>query len=182
MSDAAGGSVTGLPVTVRSLQPTSPVHVLLAPSLAFTGEDGSFALGGLPRGRFRVTVVRAKPASMAFADVEVGGEQASVSLRFEAISGATGRVLQGGRPVSGALVVTTGLDRAVVTDPAGAFRLEALPPGRYEVSALLPTPNNSVFVTRRVAVAANRPPSVELELPSRADRAGPDDSRSTAGP
>jgi hypothetical protein len=165
----SGESVAGLGVSARSLEPERPTHVLMAPLGAVTCEDGTFELGGLPPGRFRVEVLRDEPAGLAFAELEVvEGVTAEATLRFRAPGAADGRVVQGGRPVIGALVITgePSVARAASTDEEGRFDLDGLPPGRYELSALLPTPAATVYSTTRCEVAPGCVTPVELELPS----------------
>lgn len=72
---------------------------------------------------------------------------APLALMFAGVASAqtTGTIIgvvtdaQSGKPVAGALVVATSPnlqgEQTVVTDKAGAFRLQALPPGDYKISA-----------------------------------------------
>ncbi len=114
---------------------------------AFTGPDGIFETAGLPSGRADVTAIagggEGEASRRAYQSVEIaeGAREAEVTLTLEEGHTLSGRVLRGGRGVSGASVSAGrragagGTGGGASTDASGDYRIEGLPRGDYTVYA-----------------------------------------------
>jgi hypothetical protein len=115
-------------------------------SSAVTGDEGRFSLGGLSAGRYLIAARDAGRRTAAEEEVVAavgGGEE--VTLRLVDMATVRGRVVEDGRPVSGArLAQRTGrfigvgrsfVDTAhAVSQPDGTFVLDAVPPGTFSIA------------------------------------------------
>ncbi len=117
----------------------------LESKVAHSAADGAFEIADAPPGRL---VVRAHHATHAGAELEIGGlgpgrERDGISLVLPDAGVVAGRVVDStGGAVAGAVVRRVGggsrsEDRTVeaVTDAAGRYRLDAIPPGRQTLVA-----------------------------------------------
>ena len=166
---SAPGSIAGVVVTdeaqprpLRRARVTLTGAGLDAPLTAITGDDGAFAFGGVPEGRFTVTAYKDAYVAMAYGATRPGrpgtgvhvaaGRAVGVTLRLPRGGVMTGTVLGiDGRPAVGitvaALYARAGsgfVERQYgpppgvipgVTDDRGVYRIYGLPAGDYLVSA-----------------------------------------------
>ncbi len=137
------GSVSGLPETLRGAVNVSANGPRNYWATARTGPDGRFELTGVPAGPISLRAaagdlasgtMRSTGASVTLAE---GQTEAEVEIVFEGDGALSGRVTRAGKPVAEARVVLgaarTGRSAAGRTDEAGAYRIEGLTPGEYEV-------------------------------------------------
>lgn len=96
---------------------------------------GGFRVGPLPRGKYAVVGMQ----SGLLPDHQTVGENAGdeVSLELSIPRSLSGTVVREGAPVPGVTVKLEGMHRkrTVITDAQGAFHLERLRPGSYELDA-----------------------------------------------
>ena len=148
---------TGAPGPTTIVAAGSPPSGMIRREV-MTDEAGRFECGGLPAGRYSVSVrdtgmfVAPPPAAV---DLAAGGS-ASLTIRLDRGGSITGRVLDDeGDPVVKAQVVAgqrrsvggawrlmqTGSAARATTDDLGQFRLYGLPAGEFYVSAALHRPD-----------------------------------------
>jgi hypothetical protein len=137
---------------LESTFPTSPVHGLFA----VTAPDGRFHLEHVPVASYVLTLRPPGAPPIHVRDVEVREAELTDVGALTAEQGGTlfGNVVGAdGQQRSGVRVSAAGErhQAQVVTDAQGAFRLEALPPGEYEVQA---TPGN-LWEALRFAASAH---------------------------
>jgi protocatechuate 3,4-dioxygenase beta subunit len=161
------GSVidSGKPVvgaTVRLL----PLGGGVALSVA-SDEDGGFALGDLPEGRYRVWAAAGDRASRAQSVDRLGaGPFAPVQLDLEPAAIVTGQVIDGSTGRGVAAHVTLVADdpdeptRTATSTAAGAFRIEGVPLGGWTADAFAPGYVSADSV--RFQTGAGYAPSVAL--------------------
>jgi hypothetical protein len=143
---------------VTLLPPPPPPRVENeAPPVAFTDNDGRFALSNLDAGRYTIVVRKAGYVPTTYGarhageppigvDVEDGGT-ASINVRLARSAGISGRIIdQYGEPIEGALVtaerlirvegrITTRPAGTATTDDLGEYRIGGLAASRYVISA-----------------------------------------------
>ena len=137
------GVVSGLPAALRGsvrVSATGPDGYAGATGAA---GDGSFELTGAPAGPIDLRAMAGDPASglrSASAQVEIaaGEEEAQVQIVFESGFALSGTVTRNGQPVDGANVSASlggrGPFTSARTSASGAYRLEGLTAGTYNVS------------------------------------------------
>jgi len=156
VTDRLGSPVPGATVTVaRGLDPLvlpgesdAPVAAIAARRSAMTNDGGLFLVAGLPEGRFyEITASCAGFLPAKLDGVEVRAREETRDLVLRLIRGGSLRgtvIAPDGRPVAGASVSLGVAARAdwfgaaddepavlsTVTDEAGAFAFDAVPPGR----------------------------------------------------
>jgi Carboxypeptidase regulatory-like domain len=144
-------------VTLLPPPPPPPRVENEAPPVAFTDNDGRFALTNLDPGRYTISVRKAGYVPTTYGarhageppigvDVE-GGGTAGINVRLARSAGISGRIVdQFGEPVEGALVtaerpmrvegrITTRPAGTATTDDLGEYRIGGLPASRYVISA-----------------------------------------------
>lgn len=137
------GTVAGLPPSRLGLLRVTGIGDGYFAETA-TDEQGHFVLRDVPAGSVRVGAsTRGRPLQFVRRIVEIadGAGEIFVELVFQGSSCASGRVILGGRPVSGVMVVAiaqpVGAEspRAItMTDDRGFYELEGLADGDYQVS------------------------------------------------
>jgi protocatechuate 3,4-dioxygenase beta subunit len=140
-----------------------------------TATGGSFELSGAPAGPIELRAMagdigggmRSAAAQVLVAD---GQAETSVDIRFESGFRIDGHVTRGGQPVADAFVTafgTSGGGRSATdrTDANGAYALEGLPEGNYQVSTngSSGTGRGGSTVSRAVTVTSDV--TVDLEVP-----------------
>jgi len=170
------GSVSGLPETLRgavSISANGPRDFWAA---VRTGPDGRFELSGVPAGQISVRAsagdfasgtMRSASASVTVAE---GQTEAEVEVVFEGDGALSGRVTRGGKPVADARIVAgaarTGRSASGRTDETGAYRIEGLTPGEYEVWVQADAYGRAGNVSRTVKVDGEARLDVELPVAS----------------
>ncbi len=147
--DAA--TLQGFELVLRPV-PDTPLLAAAAERRALTGAGGAFALDELVVARYEAEVLPpwarggSWPVLARGAHVAAVGAQGTLELELE-VGALEGRLEEaGGRPLAGALITVSALDGRdlvglpqlwppAVTDPAGRYRVDLLPPGRYLVHA-----------------------------------------------
>jgi hypothetical protein len=154
---AAGFRVTGVPAADPPLLWTQQL----------VAADGFFDVPVGP-GRWRVSVWNDEDEDdlrHALSDPVEGGTS---DLRLVLVPGAAlaGRLLDSaGRPVGGAYVWVRGphVNRSVVTDDAGRFRVHGIPPARYDV--FVRAPDGREHTLPASVTAVGEPTVLDLHLP-----------------
>lgn len=158
------GRVSGLVVDADD-QPLGGVTVAvtgapepLTTTTLTTGDVGRYVLTGLPTpGRYTLTFALEgyAPVTVGVTLADGGSDDAVDAMLLRSTSSIVGTVTAGGAPVPGAVVeVTDGREvRSTVTadDPAGGYRFDALPAGRYTLTVRF-----AGFRTRTVLVEVQR--------------------------
>ncbi len=170
------GSVSGLPETLRGAVNVSANGPRDFWATVRTGPDGRFELSGVPAGQISVRAsagdfasgtMRSANASVTVAE---GQTEAEVEVVFEGDGALSGRVTRGGKPVADARVVVgaarTGGGAAGRTDETGAYRIEGLTPGEYEVWVQADAYGRAGNVSRTVKVDGEARLDVELPVAS----------------
>jgi hypothetical protein len=177
------GRVTGAssPVTVEAwaVDLTSRVAPTTGTAAAATaGPDGSFELGGLARGPY---TIRALGAGGWHQPIVVDAPSEGVEIALQPAAAVAGRVIdERGGPVAGASVrirsITmrpgTMFDRRVSAGDDGAFAVDGLPPGDYDLSAEAGAGDAIRRAAQYLRVAGAQPIQVTLRLAGRAILAG----------
>ncbi|MCX5744295.1 MAG: carboxypeptidase-like regulatory domain-containing protein, partial [Proteobacteria bacterium] len=146
---------TGAPVAAADVRVVVRGHTFWrAQRQAFTGADGTFTIGGLPRRAVDVVASHASGAS-AIASLELDKTRdGTVTLKLDLVGAIDGLVVDtAGQPIGDAQVIAEpefdgGItDRQAwsvrgvaqtLTDQGGAFRFPGLPAGTYRVRAARP--------------------------------------------
>ncbi|HEV7518453.1 MAG TPA: carboxypeptidase-like regulatory domain-containing protein, partial [Thermoanaerobaculia bacterium] len=164
-----GGAVTG---RLLGLPPGDLAGVwVFASSAGGKGQQGrvdhgEYRISDLAPGDWSLSAGAGSRRVMAQVTLPEAGASVRRDLQFQGGFTLSGRVLRGGVPVPGVEVFTSGLDTAevagsvTVSDAKGAFRLEGLQPGTYDVAVLpqrLPQP-------RRVQIRGDQ--EIEIDLPA----------------
>jgi hypothetical protein len=151
-----------------------PDSLLTVVATSMVAADGSFAIAGVPRGRFRLTVSRAgDPPAWIDAEAPSGG----IEIRFPAKAALDVRYTDtAGRPVIGAWMHVCTTDRHswwdLRTDSDGRARFEALPATEVDVLPAARSNWGGITVNQpipgeRRTLAAGTTARVELVLPER---------------
>jgi protocatechuate 3,4-dioxygenase beta subunit len=103
------------------------------------GADGSFRIGPVPLGKYAV-VAMSGGLLPDHQQVRADDEE-PITLELSVPRTLSGTVRRNDEPVAGVTVKLSGLHRkrSVTSDEEGAFRVERLRPGEYELDALLPS-------------------------------------------
>jgi protocatechuate 3,4-dioxygenase beta subunit len=123
-----------------------------------TAPDGRFRVDGLESGKYQLIGHAAGAADGKPVVVDAGAE--GVEIRLAALLAISGAVkFADGRPAVGAVVTTIPSERGKVLETRagddGAFRLDGLDPGDYELRAVAgPAVTDSAFVPRGVGEVA----------------------------
>jgi len=80
-----------------------------------------------------------------------------------AVGGVSGRVFDGSEPAAGVRVCLLGLDRCAETDASGAFALDNLRTGSYQLE--ITSPGRTPFASEPVEVRAGLVDQIEISLP-----------------
>ena len=130
------------------------------PAKPFAAADGRFVLEDIPPGTIDVVVSAGGYVRSTSSAVEVKeGEATSVEVSLDRAGTVTGRVMAGGRPVSGAGVMVERDSRQ--TDANGDFTLDTIAPGSRELRVM-----KQGFVTKTVSVdvEAGKEKRADVEL------------------
>lgn len=149
---------------------------------AVTDDDGFWAVGNLPPGRYR-----ARAVLPGFGEVETEVEiEAGEVTEFEqelAEDGATGNGAIVGRvvdaadqPVVGALLELSGADLRTATDADGNFAFSGVAPGLYDLEVQVPGGEDAHY-----AVTISADETNELQLKLTADELDGDDDSTDVG-
>lgn len=170
------GTVSGLPETLRGGVTVSANGPREFWATVRTGPDGRFELSGVPAGQISVRAsagdfasgtTRSANASVTVAE---GQTEAEVEIVFEGDGALSGRVTRGGKPVADARIVAgaarTGRSASGRTDETGAYRIEGLTPGEYEVRVSADAYGRAGNVSRTVKVDGEARLDVELPIAS----------------
>jgi hypothetical protein len=127
--------------------------------------QGRYRVEGLPPGEWKV-VASLPQGRQAGGLVSLGGGQGEAQLDIEFAAGFTlaGRILRGGVPVGGAVVLVEGADGSggdTVTGADGSFRVVGLRPGPCSLTAL--DPRSGARLDQRLDLQGDR--EVVLPLP-----------------
>jgi hypothetical protein len=130
-----GQAVPGAPVSFQS-------DGIFEQKLATTaGADGTFSFAGVFVGRFGVSATNPSNglAGSASGEIRSEADHDAVTIVVRATGTFVGTVFDfdGTTPVAGAFVGAGG--RSTTTDASGAYRLDLLPLGNYQISASHPT-------------------------------------------
>lgn len=152
VTDASGNPLGGVTVTVTG--GAEPLETLTLT----TGDVGAYVLTGLETpGRYTITFSLDGYASQTIGvDLSSGGSADDMDAELtRSTSSIIGTVSAGGRNLAGAAItVTDGLTVRSTTsadDPAGGYRFDALPAGRYTVTISL-----DGYESRTILVALDR--------------------------
>ncbi|MBP7674953.1 MAG: carboxypeptidase regulatory-like domain-containing protein [Thermoanaerobaculia bacterium] len=170
------GSVSGLPETLRGAVNVSANGPRDYWATVRTGPDGRFELSGVPAGQISVRAgagdlasgtMRSANASVSIAE---GQTEAEVEIVFEGDGALSGRVTRGGKPVADARIVAgaarTGRSASGRTDETGAYRIEGITPGEYEVWVQADAYGRAGTVSRTVSIDGEARLDVELPVAS----------------
>jgi len=170
------GSVSGLPETLRGAVNVSANGPRDFWATVRTGPDGRFELSGVPTGQISVRAsagdfasgtMRSANASVSIAE---GQTEAEVEIVFEGDGALSGRVTRGGKPVADARIVAgaarTGRSASGRTDETGAYRIEGITPGEYEVWVQADAYGRAGNVSRTVSIDGEARLDVELPVAS----------------
>lgn len=170
------GSVSGLPETLRGAVNVSANGPRDYWATVRTGPDGRFELSGVPAGQISVRAgagdlasgtMRSANASVSIAE---GQTEAEVEIVFEGDGALSGRVTRGGKPVADARIVAgaarTGRSASGRTDETGAYRIEGITPGEYEVWVQADAYGRAGNVSRTVSIDGEARLDVELPVAS----------------
>lgn len=170
------GSVSGLPETLRGAVNVSANGPRDFWATVRTGPDGRFELSGVPTGQISVRasagdfasgMMRSANASVSIAE---GQTEAEVEIVFEGDGALSGRVTRGGKPVADARIVAgaarTGRSASGRTDETGAYRIEGITPGEYEVWVQADAYGRAGNVSRTVSIDGEARLDVELPVAS----------------
>ncbi|HQN06023.1 MAG TPA: carboxypeptidase-like regulatory domain-containing protein [Thermoanaerobaculia bacterium] len=170
------GSVSGLPETLRGAVNVSANGPRDYWATVRTGPDGRFELSGVPAGQVSVRAsagdlasgtMRSANASVSIAE---GQTEAEVEIVFEGDGALSGRVTRGGKPVADARIVAgaarTGRSASARTDETGAYRIEGITPGEYEVWVQADAYGRAGNVSRTVSIDGEARLDVELPVAS----------------
>ncbi|NOZ95706.1 MAG: hypothetical protein GXP47_13355 [Acidobacteria bacterium] len=134
----AGAGVTASVIQTMTIPGMGTVKTYVMAGTATTADDGGFRIGHLAPGPLGLTIT-AQGYQKAKRQVEIpeDAEPAPVLIELERGAELRGRVLgPDGAPVAGALVETVGRPyQETQSGPDGAFVLDGLPAGTYEVQA-----------------------------------------------
>ncbi|HEV8241639.1 MAG TPA: carboxypeptidase regulatory-like domain-containing protein [Thermoanaerobaculia bacterium] len=144
----AGAAVVGA-LHGLSLAELSRVRVMASSEQSFkqgaVSYDGRYRIAGLAPGEWNVVGRLDEGGRQARGRVTLatGESEATLDLDFEGGLALHGHVRQDGRPVDGAMVMLRGHDVVASgrgrTDYAGAYEVENLRPGNYDVEVFAPT-------------------------------------------
>ncbi len=169
--DDAEFPVAGARLTLRSLRPDAPAR-----RTAFSNDDGTVTIGGLPAPPWRVLVDQ---PGFAVETVDIrrrdtgdehgSGRESSVEhqVTLRPAASIVGRIVDGwdDRPLAGAAVEVRRADGTRlgedVTDDEGFFELSRVPVGTYQLSAESP---GLLRHERRVRLVPRRPSIEDLDL------------------
>lgn len=170
------GSVSGLPETLRGAVNVSAIGPRDYWATVRTGPDGRFELSGVPAGQISVRAgagdlasgtMRSANASVSIAE---GQTEAEVEIVFEGDGALSGRVTRGGKPVADARIVAgaarTGRSASGRTDETGAYRIEGITPGEYEVWVQADAYGRAGNVSRTVSIDGEARLDVALPVAS----------------
>jgi protocatechuate 3,4-dioxygenase beta subunit len=166
------GTVSGLPSSM-----IAGVNVTASGPDSFTGSsrtgsDGTYEIAGAPAGaiNLRATAGDVTRSRTATKQVTLTGEEPLVVLDivFEDGFRISGSVTRRGAPVPGAMVVASqqgagGRTASARSDEGGAYVLDGLAEGTYNVTASMPVPGGA---SRRQTVTVSDDQSLDLALPS----------------
>jgi hypothetical protein len=166
------GMVTGLPESLRAgvnVSANGPDEFF---TTTRTGADGAFEFSGVPAGPINLSAragdfVNGSRSASAQVVVAEGQLEAAAEIVFESGFRLDGHVTRGGKPVSDAMVNAFpeggGRNQGASgrTDESGAFALEGLQAGTYNVSAMPMSGGGAIRKT--VSVTADT--SLDLEAP-----------------
>jgi protocatechuate 3,4-dioxygenase beta subunit len=164
-----GGAVTG---RILGLPPGDWAGVsIFASSAEGKGrqgrvDHGEYRLSDLAPGDWSVSAASGTRRVVVQITLPSAGAEVRRDLQFQAGFTLSGRVLRGGVPMPGVQVSAAGLDTAevaggvAVSDAKGAFRLEGLQPGSYDVEALFQGPSHP----RNVQIRGDQ--EIEVDLPA----------------
>ncbi|WP_163988667.1 carboxypeptidase-like regulatory domain-containing protein [Pyxidicoccus caerfyrddinensis] len=165
VTDSRGTPVMGVRVRLKRYGQTSFSRTFSGrDSLAtLTEGDGTFAIGGLQRGRYSFLLEHRAHAAL-IGDVEVPTAEVRWALP-EGIRVSTTVTTQGGAPTPATVSFSGPLadpaffpsERTVETDAAGGAVLDGLVPGTYQVTASVRSRVEERSMSRRVQVSAGEP-------------------------
>jgi protocatechuate 3,4-dioxygenase beta subunit len=164
-SEAAGADLQGVVVRAGGTEPVTKANIALQDisenSRTFTtvsSDDGKFIIRGVPAGKYELTVTRPgyvqsdqslrleddpRPRNVIVALNPTGAISGRIFDEFgEPVIGAEVRAMKSFYQRGGRILIPM---QSAVTDDRGEYRLFWLPPGRYSVSAMGPTPD--IFTT-----------------------------------
>ena len=166
------GVVSGLPDTFRAGVNVSANGPKEYWASARTGADGQFELKGAPAGTIslRATAGDFLSASTRSANGSVviaeGQKEAESEIVFEGNGALSGRVSRGGKPIAQARVFVGGRSGgrggSGRTDESGAYRIEGLEPGDYNVN-VQPGSGGGRAISKEVRIDGEA--SLDFDLP-----------------
>jgi protocatechuate 3,4-dioxygenase beta subunit len=163
VTDGDGTPVKGVRVRLKRYGSTSFPTVFSGHDALtiLTGGDGTFAIGGLQRGRYSFLLQPRAHASLS-GDVEVPTAEVRWVLPegvrvSTSVTGPNGAPARAWVSFSGPLSDPVPLEQSVETDATGGAVLEGLVPGTYQVSASLRSGVEERSLSRRVQVSPGEP-------------------------
>ncbi|GMV92519.1 MAG: hypothetical protein AMXMBFR82_22970 [Candidatus Hydrogenedentota bacterium] len=134
--DARGNPVAGAGVYVGDIPRNGEENAPPSDARAVTGENGAFALTGLPQGPLTITCAHGDYApGQTEADIPQPKGSAPVRVVLKDAGRIDGTVRVGGVPQDGASVVAE--SQSVQTDHEGRFSISRLPAGDVQITAAL---------------------------------------------
>lgn len=166
------GRVSGLAEAARagvSVSANGPESYFAS---ARTGADGMFELTGAPRGTINLNArtgdfMTGSRTASSHVTIGEGQTEVAAEIVFEAGFRVDGRVTRGGRPVTDASVSANpeggGRSASGRTDESGAYSLEGLAEGTYNIAAFAMFGGEGAPIHRRVQITGDT--TVDLEAP-----------------